>query len=313
MANEISYKKLKDETWGLSGVNLVPGTTVIVTKRSGETKREVVGAIVWKNKADGFCFAKIAESSQNQAPAPKAAPKARTATRGTSSRRSSRRAPKHEGLKEGKYSSSREGDEGDEVGRVCYLKSRGVRIPVVIVGYETGYCNEDGLSFGLPMDEGYYTTCWYRDATDEEASALAAKEASKISAKEAAEKAAKEAIEAAEKNARSPLEGLTRSDSLAIPQGSKTLVGSFKNGYNQNVSITKIELSDGRVVYGESVHMYDDGREYIWATSEVLSSLYEERLAEHPISLEEAKEYLSKYSGCYGADIHKYVVARANA
>jgi hypothetical protein len=309
MANEIGYKKLKDETWGLSGVNLVPGTTVTVTKKSGETKQEVVGAIVWKNKADGFCFAKIATSSQAQSPAPKAAPRARTSTRGTSTRRS-RRSGKKEGVQEGKYSSSREGDEGDEVGRVRYLKSQGVRIPVVVVGYETGYCNEDGLSFGLPMDEGYYTTSWYRDATEEEATDLASREAAKISAKETAARAAKEALEAAEKAARAPLEGLIRSDSLATPKGTRTSVGNFKNDYSQNVSVTKIELEDGRVVYHEGVYMYDDSRDYIWATQEVLASLYEERLAEHPISLEEAQEYLTKYSGCCGADIYKYVVAR---
>jgi hypothetical protein len=307
MARETNYKQLRDGTWGISGINLVPGTTVTVTKKSRETKREVVGEIVWKS-SDGFCYAKIAQG-QTTAPAAKSAPKSRTTTR-TSTRRSSRRTPKSEGSKDGKYSSSREGDQGDEVGRVCYLKYRGSRIPVVVVGYETGYCTEDGLSFGLPMDEGYYTTSWYRDATTEETSALAAKEAAKVSAKEASEKAAKEALGLAEKTARAPLEGLSRSDSLDTPKGNRTQVGSFKNSYNQNVTVTKIELEDGRVAYNESFYMFDDGREYLWATEEVLASLYEERLAERPITLEQAQEYLSMYGGCYWSDIYKYIVSK---
>jgi len=315
MANsEINYKQLRDGTWGLAGINLVPGTTVTVTKKSRETKREVVGAIVWKNRTDGFCYATIATEQSAQAPQAKAAPKARsTATRGTSTtRRSSRRSGKQEGAQEGKYQSSREGDDGDEVGRVCWLRTRGTRIPVVVIGWSTGYCKEDGLSMCLPMDEGYYTVVYYRDADEAETIALTAKEAATKETKETAERAAKEAIESAEKTARAPLEGLIRSDSLVTPQGVKTQVApTYKNSYGQSVNISKIELSDGRVVYHESMYLFDDGREYIWASEEVLASLYEERLAEHPISLEEAQEYLSKYSGCYGAAIYKYVVARA--
>jgi hypothetical protein len=304
--NENSYKQLRDGTWGISGRNLVPGTTVRVTKKSGEVNQVVVGEIVWKNNTDGFCYARIATEHNTPTPQPKVTPKARNTTT-----RRSRRADRKEGAQEGKYSSSREGDEGDEVGRVCYLRSRGERIPVVIVGWETGYCREDGLSFGLPMDEGYFTTCWYRDATEEEATALATKESTKASAKANAAQAAKEAIEAAEKTARAPLEGLIRSDSLAIPQGTRTPVApTYKNSYGQSVHINKIELSGGRVVYHESVYIFDDSRSYIWATEEVLASLYEEELAEHPISLEDSQSFLEKYSGCYGADIHRYNVAK---
>lgn len=314
MANgEINFKQLRDGTWGISGHNLVPGTTVTVKKRSGETNRVVVGTIVWKNKTDGFCYATIATEASSPAPTPKAAPKARnTSIRGTSTRRSSRRSGKHEGTQEGKYQSSREGDEGDTVGRVCWLKTRGTRIPVAVVGWNTGYCKEDGLSMCLPMDEGYYTVVYYRDATEDEGAALTAKDQAAKEAKEASERASKEAIEAADKAARAPLEGLTRSDSLAIPQGTRTPVAPiYKNSYNQSINISRIELSDDRVVYHESVYMYDDGREYIWATEEVLASLYEERLAEHPISLEDSQAFLGKYSGCHGADIHRYIVARA--
>lgn len=303
--NEVTYKQLRDGTWGLAGLNLVSGTTVVVHKRSGETKQEVVGVSVWRG-ADGFGYATIATGQAAPAPQAKVTHKARKA----STSRNTRRAGKKEGTLEGAYSSSREGDDGDEVGRVCYLKSRGERIPVVVIGWETGYCREDGLSFGLPMDEGYFTTSSYRDATEAEAAELAAKESSVKSAKEAVEKAAKDSKEAAAKAARAPLEGLTRSDSLAIPSGARTSLGRYKNSYGATVSITRIELSDGKVVYWENSYQHDDDRDYIWATEEVLASLYEERLAESPISLEKAQEYLAKYADCHGASIYKYVVTK---
>lgn len=307
MAN-ITYKKMKDGTWGLAGRNLVPGTTVTVTKKSGEIKREVVGSIVWKG-TDGLCFTTINTNQSSPAPQAKASPRARATS--TSTRRSGRRSDKHEGAQEGKYQSSREGSDGDEVGRVCWLKTRTDRIPVVVVGWHTGYCEEDGLSFNLPMDEGYYTVVYYRDATWDEVRALTDKEDAAKKAKEAAEKANREAAEAAEKVARAPLEGLTRSDSLRTPQGTSTQIGSsYKTKHGQTVSIHKIELSDGRVVYLESYCMFDDYRTYIWATEEVLATLYEESLANCPISLEASKEFLSKYSGCCGADIHRYNVVK---
>lgn len=311
MADEISYKKLRDDSWGISGRNLTVGQTVTVTKRSGETKEETVNTIVWRG-SNGLCYASIVttgaapkSSSTHSAP--------RTAHRASSGggRRRSRRESRHEGVKEGKYCSSREGDEGDTVGRVCYLKSQGKRIPVVVVGWETDYCNEDGLSFGLPMDEGYYTQAWYRDATEEEAKELATKEEAKKSAKDTAELAAKQALEAAMNTARAPLEGLTKSDSLMTPKGTRTSVGSYKDGYGHMVYITKIELEGGGVVYHEMVSMYDDQRDYLWGTEEALGALYEQRLAEKPVTLEEAQAWLAKNSGCYGAGLYQYIVNKA--
>lgn len=87
-------------------------------------------------------------------------------------------------------------------------------------------------------------------------------------------------------------------------------MGQFKNSFGANVSITKIDLGEGRVAYWESSYLFDDCRDYIWATEEVLASLYEEHLTQNPISLERAQEFLSKYSGCHGADIHRYIVSR---
>lgn len=313
MASECTYKKLRDESWGIAGHNLTVGQTVVVRKKSGETKRETITAIVWKG-TDGFCYASIAPATNGSSNSPKHSAPTRT-TRRTSSgggRRRSRRDPKHEGVREGKYCSSHEGDNGDTVGRVCYLKSQGTRIPVVVVGWETGYCQEDGLSFSLPMDEGYYTQVWYRDANEQEEAKLASEEAAKKSAKENKELAVKEALEAAIKTARAPLEGLTKSDSLSAPTGTKSIVGSYKDGL-WSTTVTKIEMEDGLVVYEESASMYDDWRTHLWGTDEALSILYERLLAEHPVTLEEAKAYLEKYSGCYGASLYQYMVNKAES
>lgn len=309
MANECTYKKLNDGTWGISGRNLTVGQTVVVRKKSGETKRETVAAIKWKG-SDGFCYASIVAGDSSNSSGSNHSTQTRSTTRRTSSggsRRRSRREPKHEGSSQGKYMSSREGDDGDTVGRVCYLKNRGTRIPVVVVGWETGYCQEDGLSMSLPMDEGYYTQVWYRDATEQEAKDLEAQETAKNTAKANAEQSAKATLEAAKNTARAPLEGLIKSDSLLTPKGVKSTVGSYKDGL-WTTTVTKIEMENGLVVYEESATMYDDFRTYLWGTKEALGVLYEQRLAENPITLEAAREYLAKYSGCYGATIYQYVV-----
>lgn len=56
--NEINYTKLKDGSWGLRGPGLTEGTSVRVTKRSGQTKTETVGHVVWKG--NGVSVARIA-------------------------------------------------------------------------------------------------------------------------------------------------------------------------------------------------------------------------------------------------------------
>lgn len=53
-----TYTKLKDGSWGIRGTNLVPGTSITVTKKSGETKQETVGNILWTG--DGVSLATIA-------------------------------------------------------------------------------------------------------------------------------------------------------------------------------------------------------------------------------------------------------------
>lgn len=58
-----TYAKLKDGSWGLKGSNLVEGASVTVTKKSGETKSERVGKVLFRG-ADGTCFARIEGASR---------------------------------------------------------------------------------------------------------------------------------------------------------------------------------------------------------------------------------------------------------
>jgi hypothetical protein len=59
--NRITFTKLRDGSWGLRGLGLVAGTTVTVTKRSGQTKRETVGRVMWTGD-DGLSIASIASA-----------------------------------------------------------------------------------------------------------------------------------------------------------------------------------------------------------------------------------------------------------
>lgn len=59
----VTYTKLRDGSWGLRGpaTQLKPGAVVIATKRSGETKQEKVGRVLWTG--NGVAMATIAGSS----------------------------------------------------------------------------------------------------------------------------------------------------------------------------------------------------------------------------------------------------------
>lgn len=52
----ITYTKLRDGSWGLRGSGLVASRSVIVTKKSGETKTETVGRVLWTGQ-DGVSLA----------------------------------------------------------------------------------------------------------------------------------------------------------------------------------------------------------------------------------------------------------------
>lgn len=59
-STQVTCTKLRDGSWGLRGANLTPGATVTVAKKSGETKTETVGRVLWTG--NGVSLATIAGS-----------------------------------------------------------------------------------------------------------------------------------------------------------------------------------------------------------------------------------------------------------
>lgn len=57
-ASTTTYTKLRDGSWGIRGRNLTAGHVVIVAKRDGSTKQEMVSRIVWTGD-DGTQIAAI--------------------------------------------------------------------------------------------------------------------------------------------------------------------------------------------------------------------------------------------------------------
>lgn len=59
----ISYTKLKSGEWGVraTGERISAGQSVSVAKKSGETRRETIGRVLWQG--DGITLASILQSS----------------------------------------------------------------------------------------------------------------------------------------------------------------------------------------------------------------------------------------------------------
>ena len=56
----ITYSKLRDGSWGLRGAGLVAGASVVVTKKSGETKAVLVGRVLWTSPDGATSLATVA-------------------------------------------------------------------------------------------------------------------------------------------------------------------------------------------------------------------------------------------------------------
>jgi hypothetical protein len=59
-----TFSKLRNGSWGLRGKGLTEGSSVTVTKRSGETQTVVVGKVIWRG-ADGTCLAAKGDAPVN--------------------------------------------------------------------------------------------------------------------------------------------------------------------------------------------------------------------------------------------------------
>ena len=62
-ASQVTFKKLRDGTWGVQGQGLQAGKTVTVVKKSGETSTATIGKVLFTGK-DGYQIATLAASSR---------------------------------------------------------------------------------------------------------------------------------------------------------------------------------------------------------------------------------------------------------
>lgn len=60
--SSITYTRLNSGDWGLRGYHLEPGAVVRVARKSGDSKAETVGRVVWRGP-DGLCLATIGRAS----------------------------------------------------------------------------------------------------------------------------------------------------------------------------------------------------------------------------------------------------------
>ncbi len=278
------------------------GAQITTRKSSGETKDVIVTDVI--SCSNGVTVCRFRDVDSRPVPS-----RSHTTLKVPARTHTKPSTPRKSGGQSGKYSSVREGKGDDEVGRVCFLKHGKERIPVVVVGWECQYVKEDGLSFGMPADDGWFVTSYYRDATPEEAEALIAKDTAKKAELNAKANAAKEAEEAAMKAARAPLEGLVSCDMVHTPAGARERVGQY--GKSPTVTITRITMEDGTVVYQQESYIFDDFRSCIYATPEVINRLREERLVKSPnLTKEVAEDFLAKYRGCVGTDFYEWLANR---
>jgi hypothetical protein len=71
---EATYTKLRNDTWGIRVKGpAVPGDTVEVTTKAGETKKEVVERVLWEGDGVTICAVVRTESS-SAGPRPRRAP-----------------------------------------------------------------------------------------------------------------------------------------------------------------------------------------------------------------------------------------------
>jgi hypothetical protein len=287
------------------------GSRVTTRKSSGETKDVVVTDVISCSNGVTVCSFRDVDS-----PAPKAdnygakVARAQRHPRAAVTQNHRPSTPRKGGVQEGKYRSVREDKGDDEVGRVCFLKHQGNRIPVTVVGWQCEYVREDGLSFGMPADDGWFVSSYYRDATSEEAEALTTKDTAQKTAQQAKIDAAKAAEQAAMSTARAPLEGLVSCDMVETPAGNRERVGQY--GERPTVTVSRITMEDGTVVYLQESYAFDDYRSCIYATPEVINQLREARLVKSPtLTKEAAEEYLAKYRGCVGTAFYEWLAARS--
>ena len=267
-------KKLPSGGWGarVSG-SVSLGETIQITTRSGKSWQAQVTAIV-EESDDCTVVATVSLDRR----------KGQSRNRG--------RGSCQEGEQRGDFQSIRAGTNVALMGQVFWLRHGDERFPATCVGWKSEYVSEDGLSFGYPEDEGWFTTVYSRKATEAEAAPLIQEEQEQKDRIER-EKREKEERQAAFERVRDEaLQGLRQS--CVIPEGvtSGPCIADSRDWYHVNL----YRASDGGVIMEANGH--DDWRSYYYGTPEVVKAAVLQWAKEKEITREKAKEWLEKYGKC---------------
>lgn len=171
---------------------------------------------------------------------------------------------------------------------------------------------DDAEDMAGPDDAGFTFVKWVRAATPEETTAFEAKEAEAAAAKAAKETAAAavKAAKVANKAAlQAMLEGLVSSDGYGsdMVATAGTVVGRDEEGMYTR-TITNVTLTTGDQALQVDDMGADDYRTSIYAPLPVIEKIWAASQAERKTTVEQATDYLSKYSGCYGASYFRFVL-----
>lgn len=294
----VTFAKLRDGSWGICSTSSVDvGDVVRVDRRDGSSKLVRIERVLSGSNGRWMCSISDLESSRR---VPAARPSAGRSRR-------SRKARK-EGVLDG-MRTVRRGEYSPALGIRLWLGRGAEARPVVLVGYQVVDIREDGLSFGYPDDEGTFTDCYYRPATEDEAAEMAAERGMREEEARAQAKKQADALQTAMQAARAPLAGLSRCTHVHPPHTAVAVeVGRYKVDGGQ-VVVSRHEW-DGRTAYVEKAYQFDDYRTYTWAPPELLEELRRE-LVERSPSLDKAAavDWLSRYRGCHGTEFFEWLAS----
>ncbi len=204
-------------------------------------------------------------------------------------------SPRSEGKLEGKYTCVRRGKAAATVGETSWLLKGKDRILVTTVGWSTQYVREDGLSFGMPEDSGWFTTCYARAATEEEKAPLLAAEVAKKTELEAKAREAKEKEEAFKAGREALIAGLVKTTCRPAELGEGKII---LEGRDCAWKIALVQIGEwiSESCYAGS----DDYRQYYYGPESAVRESVRDWAARNGIDRVKAVAWLEQYRGCEG-------------
>lgn len=196
---------------------------------------------------------------------------------------------------------------------------------VTITAVRSRFIAEDGLSFGLDDDQGWLVTFYAAPASEADRRALEAREATERAdadrrRREAEERAAaeKREIEDAQAKRREAIGNLVAGGGYGftwtVVEGQLADVVSWRKD-RHSWSISRGILKSGAPLVREVSHDFDDDRTAFWTTPAGIEYVFGVYLAEANRDAERltpatAREWLSKYAQCHGAEFFRWLAAR---